>query len=258
MIEEVKQWQNRELESLYPFIWLDAIHYKVRENGSILTKAVYCVIGVNRDGIKDLPGLYIGENEGARFWLKVISDIQNRGVKDILIASIDNLKGFPEAIASVFPNTEIQLCIVHQVRNSLKNIPHKERREVMVTLKEVYKAANLQQAEMALNQLDLQFSAKYPAMVKSWLNNWERLSNYYKYPKEIRKIIYTTNIIESFHSQLRKVTKTKRVFSSDISLLKLLYLVFSNLRDGWIGPMNGWIETYSQLMIIFEDRMSKP
>ena len=256
VIEEVKQWQTRELESVYPFIWLDAIHYKVRENGSIVTKAVYCIIGINREGIKDLLGLYIGENEGARFWLKVISDIQSRGVKDIFIACIDNLKGFAEAIESVFPDTEVQLCVVHQIRNSIKYIPYKERSSVISSLKEVYKAPNLKQAEMALNQLDLEWGNKYPAMVKSWLNNWERLSNYFKYPDDIRRIIYTTNVIESFHSQLRKVTKTKRVFSSDMSLLKLLYLVFSNLKIGWTGPMNGWSTTSSQLFIIFEERMN--
>lgn len=237
---------------------LPAIHYKVRENGSIITKAVYCIIGVNRDGVKDLLGLYIGENEGARFWLKVISDIQSRGVKDILIACIDNLKGFAEAIGSVFPKTEVQLCIVHQIRNSIKNIPARERSEVIESLKEVYKATNLKQAEMGLNQLDLQWGNKYPSMVKSWLNNWERLSNYFKYPSDIRRIMYTTNIIESFHSQLRKVTKTKRVFSSDMSLLKLLYLVFSNLKEGWTGPINGWKLTSSQLLIIFEERMTNP
>ena len=258
VIEEVKQWQSRELESVYPFIWLDAIHYKVRENGSIVTKAVYCIIGINREGIKDLLGLYIGENEGARFWLKVISDIQSRGVKDIFIACIDNLKGFAEAIQSVFPETEVQLCVVHQIRNSTKYIPYKEKGAVIASLKEVYKAANLQKAEMALNQLEIQWGSKYPAMVKSWLNNWERLSNYFKYPEDIRRIIYTTNIIESFHSQLRKVTKTKRVFSSDMSLLKLLYLIFNNLKVGWTGKPFGWNQTSSQLFIIFENRMNNP
>ena len=258
IIGEVKQWQNRPLESVYPFVWMDAIHFKVRENGSIITKAVYCVIGVNRDGIKDLLGLYIGENEGARFWLKVISDIQNRGVNDIFIASIDNLKGFPEAISSVFPNTEIQLCVVHQIRNSLKHISYKVRPKLIIDLKAIYNANNLDEAQMSLNQLDLKWGDKYPAMVKSWLDSWDRLSNYFKYPKDIRRVIYTTNVIESFNSQIRKFTKSKRVFSSDMSLLKLIYLAFSNIKDGWTGPMLNWSSTYQQLFIIFEQRMNKP
>jgi transposase-like protein len=258
IIEEVKQWQNRPLESVYPFVWLDAIHYKVRENGGIRSKAVYCLLGVNRDGIKDLLGLYIGENEGARFWLNILTEIQNRGVKDILIACIDNLTGFAQAIESIFPNTEVQLCIVHQIRNSTRYVASKDRKKVVDSLKHVYKAPNKDQAEIALNELDKMWADKYPSMVKSWLNNWDRLSNYFQYPNEIRRIIYTTNIIESFHSQLRKVTKTKRVFSSDMSLLKLLYLVQSNLKRDWVGTINGWNLTMSQLLIIFEDRMKQP
>lgn len=258
VIEEAKEWQNRELESVYPFVWLDAIHFKVRENGSIITKAVYCIIGINREGIKDLLGLYIGENEGARFWLKVISDIQNRGVKDIFIACIDNLKGFEQAIKSVFPNTEVQLCVVHQIRNSIKYIPYKERPKVMSSLKEVYKAPTKEKAEMALNRFDLTWGNKYPALVKSWLNNWDNLSNYFKYPNDIRRIIYTTNIIESFHSQIRKFTKSKRVFSNDTSLLKLIYLILSNLDFGGNSPVGAWRQTVSQLFIIFEHRMKQP
>jgi len=255
IIEEVKTWQNRPLESVYPFMWLDAIHYKVKEDGAIKTKAVYCLLGVNREGIKDLLGLYISENEGARFWLNVLADIQNRGVKDIIIACIDNLKGFAEAIETIFPNTEVQLCIVHQIRNSTRFVPYKDISKVMKTLKEVYQASSKEQAEKGLALLEDQWGTKYPAMVKSWFNNWERLSNYFKYPKEIRRIIYTTNIIESFHSQLRKVTKSKRVFSSDMSLFKLLYLVQGNLKKEWTGPMQGWKLTYAQMMILFEERM---
>lgn len=258
VIEEVKQWQNRPLESVYPFVWLDAIHYKVKQDGSIKTKAVYCIIGINREGIKDLLGLYISENEGARFWLNVLTDIQNRGVKDILIACIDNLTGFADAIQSIFPHTEVQLCVVHQIRNSTRYVASKEVKAVMSSLKQVYQAPTKEQAEKGLALLDEQWSEKYPSMVKSWLNNWERLSNYFKYPKEIRKIIYTTNIIESFHSQLRKVTKSKRVFSSDVSLFKLLYLIHINLQKGWKGPIGNWKLTYAQMMILFEDRMKLP
>lgn len=255
VIDEVKTWQNRPLESVYPFVWLDAIHYKVKEDGAIKTKAVYCLIGVNREGVKDLLGLYISENEGSRFWLNVLADIQNRGVKDIIIASIDNLKGFAEAIETIFPKTEVQLCIVHQIRNSTRFVASKDIRAVIKTLKEVYEAPTKEQAEKGLALLDEQWGTKYPSIIKSWLNNWERLSNYFKYPKEIRKIIYTTNIIESFHSQLRKVTKSKRVFSSDISLFKLLYLVHQNIKIGWTGPISGWKQTYAQMAILFEERM---
>lgn len=258
VIEEVNAWRSRPLETVYPFVWLDAIHYKVKEEGAIKTKAVHCLLGVNREGIKDLLGLYISENEGARFWLDVMSDIQNRGVKDILIACIDNLKGFAEAIESVFPKTEVQLCVVHQIRNSTKYVAYKDLRAVMKSLKEVYEAPNKQEAERGLARLDEQWSRQYPMMVKSWFDNWERLSNYLKYPKEIRTIIYTTNIIESFHSQLRKVTKSKRVFSSDMSLFKLLYLVQQNLKASWEGPMMRWRQTYAQMMILFEERMTQP
>lgn len=258
VIEEVNAWRNRPLESVYPFVWLDAIHYKVKEDGAIKTKAVYCLLGVNREGTKDLLGLYISENEGARFWLNVMADIQNRGVKDILIACIDNLKGFAEAIETVFPKTEVQLCVVHQIRNSTKYVAYKDLKAVMKSLKEVYEAPNKEQAEKGLALLEDQWGKQYPMMVKSWFNNWERLSNYLKYPKEIRTIVYTTNIIESFHSQLRKVTKSKRVFSSDMSLFKLLYLVQQNLKDDWEGPMSRWRQTFAQMMILFEERMTQP
>lgn len=257
VLEDVKQWQNRPLESVYPIVWLDAIHYKVKEQGSIKTKAVYCVIGLNREGIKDLLGLYIGESEGARFWLQVLSDIQNRGVQDIFISCIDNLKGFAEAIESVFPATEIQLCVIHQLRNTIRYISTKDKKEVLADLREVYQAPALEQAEKGLFELDLKWAKKYPLMIKSWLNNWNRLSSYFKYPKEIRTIIYTTNIIESFHSQLRKVTKTKRVFHSDQSLLKLLYLVFQNNKRGWLAPVKAWKQLRAQLSIIFEQRINQ-
>ncbi|WP_131539955.1 IS256 family transposase [Pedobacter nototheniae] len=257
VLDDVKAWQCRTLESVYPIVWLDAIHYKVKEQGSIKTKAVYCVIGLNRDGVKDLLGLYIGESEGARFWLQVLTDIQNRGVKDIFIACIDNLKGFAEAIESIYPQTEVQLCIIHQIRNSTKFVAWKDLREVMADLKEVYQASTVDQAEKALLEMGLKWGKKYPMTIKSWNSNWDRLSQYFKYPKEIRKMIYTTNMIESFHSQLRKITKTKRVFHSDSSLLKLLYLVFINHRNGWINPVTGWKIMQAQIAIFFEDRFNQ-
>ncbi len=258
VIDQVKAWQNRPLESVYPFVWLDAIHYKVKQEGAIKTKAVYCLIGINREGIKDLLGLYISENEGARFWMQVLTDIQNRGVKDIIIACIDNLKGFAEAIEAVFPATEVQLCVIHQIRNSTKFVAYKDIKPVMQSLKEVYEAPTKEQGETGLALLDEQWGNKYPSMIKSWNNNWERLSNYFKYPKEIRKIIYTTNCIESFHSQLRKVTKSKRVFSSDMSLFKLLYLVHQNIKHGWTGAVKGWKQMYAQMVILYEERMLQP
>lgn len=257
VIEEVKTWQNRPLESVYPFMWLDAIHYKVKEDRAIKTKTVYCLLGVNREGIKDLLGLYISENEGARFWLSVLTDIQNRGVSDIIIACIDNLKGFAEAIETIFPKTEVQLCIVHQIRNSTKYVASRDLKAVMGSLKEIYEASSKEKAEQGLALLEDTWAKQYPMMVKSWFNNWERLSNYFKYPKEIRKRIYTTNIIESFHSQLRKVTKSKRVFPTDMSLFKLLYLVHQNIKAGWIGPITGWKQSYAQMCILFEERMAQ-
>jgi putative transposase len=254
ILPEVEQWQTRSLESVYTILWLDAIHYKVREGNAIKTKAVYCLIGLNREGIKDLLGMYIGENESARFWLSVLNDIHRRGVQDILIASIDNLKGFAQAIEAVFPQTKVQLCIVHQIRNSLKYIPHKDRKSVVSSLKEIYQANDLKQAEKALFQLDLHWSSKYPSMVKSWLENWDRLALMFEFPDQIRKLIYTTNIIESFNSQLRKVTKSKRVFTNDQALMKLLFLVQQKIFEK-TGPINGWIQIMAQLIIIFEGRM---
>ena len=255
ILPEIEQWQTRPLESVYPILWLDAIHYKVRQDNAIKTKAVYCLIGLNREGVKDLLGMYIGENESARFWLSVLNDIHRRGVNDILIASIDNLKGFAQAIEAVFPYTRVQLCIVHQVRNSLKYVPYKDRKEVAQTLKDIYQSNDLIQAEKALNQLDLQWRSKYPSMVKSWLENWERLSQMFDFPDQIRKLIYTTNVIESFNSQLRKVTKSKRVFTNDQALMKLLFLVQQKIYEK-SGPINGWKQIMAQLIIIFEDRMN--
>jgi putative transposase len=257
IIEDVKAWQSRPLESVYPFLWLDAIHYKVKEDGCIKTKAIYCILGVNREGVKDLLGLYINETEGARFWLQVLTDLQNRGVKDVLIASIDNLKGFADAIESIFPKTEVQLCVIHQIRNSTKYVAYKDLKEVMKSLKKVYESSTKDLAEIELNELEKTWGKKYPMMVKSWFTNWERLSNYLKYPKEIRKIMYTTNIIESFNSQLRKITKSKRVFSSDMALFKLLYLVHSNIKGRWQGGILGWKQTFAQMSILFEERMNQ-
>ena len=253
IIPEIEQWQTRSLESVYPIVWMDAIHYKVREDNAIKSKAVYCLIGINREGIKDLLGMYIGQAESAAFWLSVLNDIHRRGVQDILIACIDNLKGFSQAIEAVFPQARVQLCIVHQIRNSLKYVPHKDRKAVVASLKEVYQANDKKQAEKALAKFDEQWSAKYPYIIKSWLENWDRLSQMFEFPDRIRKMIYTTNIIESFNSQLRKVTKSKRVFTNDQALMKLLYLVQTKLFEN-IGPIAGWKQIMAQFIIIFEHR----
>lgn len=253
IIPEIDEWQTRSLESVYPIVWMDAIHYKVREDNAIKTKAVYCLIGVNREGIKDLLGMYIGQAESARFWLSVLNDIHRRGVQDILIASIDNLKGFSQAIEAVFPKTKVQLCIVHQIRNSLKYVPYKDRKAVVSSLRDIYQANDKEQAEKALARFDEQWSKKYPYIMKSWLENWQRLSQMFEFPDKIRKMMYTTNIIESFNSQLRKVTKSKRVFTNDQALIKLLYLVQMKVFEN-LGPILSWKQIMAQFIIIFEQR----
>ncbi len=220
IIDKVKQWQSRPLESLYPFVWLDAIHYKIKDGGKYVSKAVYTILGVGMDGRKEILGLYLGENEGANFWLSVLTDLNNRGVKDILIASVDGLKGFPEAINAIFPKTEVQLCIIHQIRNSLRYIASKDQKEFMKDLKLVYQASTKELAGDELLKLEEKWSKKYPIVLASWQNKWDNLSVYFKYPPEIRKVIYTTNIIESIHRQFRKLTKTKGAFPNENSLLK--------------------------------------
>jgi transposase-like protein len=255
IIPEIHEWQNRPLNSLYPFVWMDAIHYKVREEGKVVSKAVYTVLGINLDGRKELLGIYISESEGARFWLQVLSDLTNRGVKDILIASIDNLTGFSEAIKTIFPKTEVQLCVVHQIRNSLRYIPYKDSKLFLTDLKKVYQASSKKAAEHHLNELEEKWGKKYPVVFKSWRTNWEDLTQYFKYPMEIRRIIYTTNTVEGFHRQLRKVTKTKGAFASENALLKLIYLASMRAMEKWSLPAWGWKATLQKLLILFEDRI---
>ena len=257
IIHTVKEWQARPLESTYPIVWLDAIHYKIREDGKVLSKAVYTILGVNIEGHKEVLGLYISENEGANFWLQVLTDLSNRGIADILIACIDGLKGFPEAIETIFPQTEVQLCVVHQIRNSLKYIGSKNQKEFMVDLKRVYKAANKDLAESELDKLEAKWNDKYPIVIKSWRNNWERLSQFFKYPEDIRRIIYTTNTIEAVHRQFRKLTKTKGAFPNQDSLFKLLYMGIQNASKKWTMPIQNWSLTISQLAIFFEGRLDK-
>lgn len=255
IIPHVKEWQSRPLEDIYCIVWMDAIHYKVREDGKIKSRAVYNILGINKEGIKDLLGMYVSENEGANFWLSVLTDLKHRGVQDILIASIDNLKGFEEAILTVFPKTEVQSCIVHQIRNSIKYVASKDQREFIVDLKKVYKADNLTQAELNMDALEEKWGKKYEIVIKSWRTNWHKLTTFFKYADEIRRLIYTTNPIEGMHRQMRKVTKTKGAFTSDMGLLKLLYLAYKNISKKWTAPLHNWALTISQLSIAFEDRI---
>src|SRR5574343_310994 len=250
----IQEWRSRPLERVYPFVWLDAIHYKVRHEGRVVNRAVYCIIGLNQDGYKELLGMYIGENEGAKFWLQVLTDLQNRGIEDIFIASIDNLQGFAEAIESIFPQTEVQLCVVHQIRNSQKYLSYKDVKPFMKDLQGVYRATTKEQAERSLDQLAANWGQRYPKVIESWRKNWPRLSNYFQYNKEIRRIMYTTNIIEGFHRQLRSVTKTKGAFQSEDALMKLLFLVQENITAKWNKPVHNWNQTLAQLSIIFGER----
>jgi len=255
IIDQVKQWQCRALDSHYPFVWLDAIHYKIKHKGTYQTRAVYTVLGLTIEGKKDVLGLYIADSEGANFWLSVLTDLQNRGVEDILIASVDGLTGFPQAIQSIFPKTEVQLCIVHQIRNSLRYVASKNQKAFMVDLKRVYRAANQEAAEQALDELEEKWGEKYPIVIKSWRSKWSNLSAYFKYPEPIRKVMYTTNSIEAVHRQFRKLTKTKGGFPNDDSLLKLLYLGIQNASKKWTMPVQTWSMTLSQLAIFFEGRL---
>ena len=257
IIQTAIEWQARPLETIYPIVWLDAIHYKIREDGKVIGKAVYTILGVNLEGRKEVLGLYISENEGANFWLQVLTDISNRGVNDILIACVDGLKGFPKAIEAIFPDTEVQLCVVHQIRNSLRYIGSKNQKEFMADLKRVYKASNKDLAEVELDTLENKWNDKYPIVIKSWRNNWEQLSQYFKYPEDIRRIIYTTNTIEAVHRQFRKLTKTKGAFPNQNSLLKLLYMGIQNASKKWTMPIQNWSLTVSQLSIFFENRLDK-
>jgi transposase-like protein len=255
IIDTVKAWQQRPLDSHYPFVWLDAIHYKVRTQGRYESRAVYTVLGLNLEGKKEVLGLYLSESEGANFWLGVLSDLQNRGVQDILIASVDGLTGFPEAIQTIFSKTEVQLCIVHQIRNSLRYVGSKHHRAFLADLKLVYKALNKEAAESALDELESTWGDKYPIVIKSWRKKWDNLSVYFRYPEEIRRVIYTTNSVEAVHRQFRKLTKTKGGFPNDNSLLKLLYLGIQNASKKWTMPIHNWNLTLSQLAIFFEGRL---
>lgn len=257
IVEDVQAWQNRPLDRMYVIVWLDAIHFKVREAGRVVTKAVYTIMGVNQCGHKELLGMYVGEHEGARFWLEVLDHLRSRGVEDILIACIDNLKGFAEAIQTIFPKSAVQSCIVHQVRNTINFVPWKDTKEMVRDMKTIYHSPSLEQAQTHLDAFSRKWESRYPKIVQSWQTNWPKLSTFLEYPEAIRRLVYTTNPIESLHSQLRKITKTKRSFTSDMALLKLLYLVQNDVTEKWSQrPIFRWKEIKSQLMIIFPERIN--
>lgn len=255
IIPELRSWQSRPLEPMYCILWLDAMRYKVKVDGKVRHRALYNIMGVDRHGHKDILGMYISESEGANFWLGVLTDLNNRGLKDVLIACTDNLKGFSEAILAVFPKAQVQKCIVHQIRNSLKYVASKDQKEFMKDLKPIYRAATKQLAEDALLALGEKWGKKYPVVIDSWHNNWEELSQYFQYTEPIRKIIYTTNAVEGFHRQIRKVTKTKGAFANDMALMKLVYLAMRNIRKKWTSPLQNWSLTVQQLYIKFGDRI---
>ena len=252
----VKEWQERPLEDVYAVVFLDAIHYHVRSEGRIVKRAVYIVLGIDMDGRKDVLGMYVGENESAKFWLSVINGLKNRGVNDILIACVDGLNGFPQAIEAVYPDTEIQHCIIHQIRNTTRYVSYKDLKKLMADLKLVYAAPTEETALSELNEFCEKWDSKYPKIGKSWRDHWATLSTYFKYPEPVRRLIYTTNAIEGFNRQLRKVTKSKTVFPSDDSLIKMLYLAMMDITKKWTGHRQDWGQIRSQLEIYFEERLS--
>ncbi|CAA7600741.1 Transposase, mutator type [Acididesulfobacillus acetoxydans] len=252
----VTEWQCRPLERIYPIVFLDAIHFKVRKDNRIVTKAAYSVLGLDVQGRKDILGIWIGESETASFWLSVCNDLKNRGVEDILIASKDGLTGFSEAINSVFPRTSIQLCVIHQIRNSMKYISFKDRKPVMADLKQVYQAATLDEAEFAFEMFKEKWGKKFPLVIRSWENNWLELTTYFAFPREIRRLIYTTNTVEAYHRQLRKITKTKTAFPTDDALRKIVYLATMEITKKWTMPVQNWAECISQFAIQYGDRLS--
>jgi putative transposase len=256
VIDDVKAWQARPLDALYPIVYLDCIVVKVRENRRIINKAVYLALGINLDGHKELLGMWMSENEGAKFWLSVLTDLKNRGLQDILIACVDGLTGFPDAIEAVYPQTQVQLCIVHQIRNSLRYVGWKERKAVAADLKKIYGASTVAEAELALAEFGEKWDAKFPSISASWLRNWERLIPFFAYPEDIRRVIYTTNAIESMNMTLRKVIKNKRVFPSDESVYKLLYLAINNVAKKWTMPIRNWSGAMNWFMIEFGDRIT--
>jgi len=254
ILPNIKEWQSRRLDRVYPIVWMDAIHFKVRENGQVIPRAVYIVLGMNNQGLKELLGMYVSEQEGARFWLNVLTDIQSRGVEDILICSIDNLKGFTDAIEAIFPKTDVQICMIHQIRNSHKYLYHKDKKGFCEAMKKIYQAANLTEAELSMDRFEEEWGKKYPVVIKSWRTNWHHLTRFFDYSRSIRKIMYTTNIVEGFNRQIRRITKTKGAFTSETALLKLLYLIQEDITQKWRVVQPGWKLVKQELVIKFGDR----
>jgi len=255
VIQEVTEWQSRPLAEVYPILYLDATIVKVRTEGRVINKSAYLAVGITLDGTKDVLGIWLEQTEGAKFWLKVMTELKNRGVRDIFIACVDGLKGFPDAIEATFPHAEVQLCIVHMVRNSLRFIPWKERKQVAADLKTIYHAATEEQAQKNLSAFAAKWDAKYPTIAKSWKANWSHLIPFFAYPQEIRKIIYTTNAIESLNNTLKKTIKNRASFPTDEAALKLLYLSLKNIMKKWTMPVRDWATALNQFAVLYEDRL---
>lgn len=255
IIEHIHQWQSRPLESIYAIVFFDAIYYKVREDGKVVNKAAYTCLSVDLHGFKEMLGIWIGQAESSRFWLTIFNELKNRGVNDILITCVDGLKGFAEAIETAFPQTEVQQCILHQIRSSLKYVASKNQKEFMAELRQVYTATTEDDALVHLNALEEKWRQKYPLVIRSWRENWRKLSTYFKYPDEVRRIIYTTNAVEALHRQFRKVTKAKSLFPNDEALNKMLYLAYRDIAKTWNRPIGDWALVISQLSIFFKERL---
>jgi transposase-like protein len=254
ILPDILEWQQRPLESVYPVMWLDAMHFKVREHGKVVTKAVYNILGVNRDGEKQVLGIYFGDNESSSFWRSVLHELKQRGVQDIFVACIDNLSGFGDAIEDIFPQTDVQLCLVHQMRNSIKYASHLDVKPLVKDLKKIYTALNEQAAAQYLVQAEEKWGKKYKVIFRSWNNNWVRLTNFYKYPPALRRVIYTNNPIDSYHRMVRKTTKTKGAFTSENAIVKQLYLATINAQTRWNGTMFAWTSVRRDLVDYFENR----
>mgnify|MGYP003385651072 FL=1 len=256
VIEQVVEWQSRPLDAVYPIVYLDCIVVKIRQDKQVINKAVYLALGVNMEGHKELLGLWLSENEGAKFWLNVLTELQNRGVKDILIACVDGLKGFPDAINTVYPETQIQLCIVHMVRNAVKYVPWKDYKAVTADLKQIYQSVTEEEALLALNQFAGRWDERYPQISKSWRAHWHNLNTLFNYPADIRKVIYTTNAIESLNSVIRKAIKKRKLFPTDDAAKKVIYLAIQNASKKWTMPIRNWKPALNRFMIEFEDRLA--
>lgn len=255
ILPTAKEWQNRPLDKVYPIVFLDGMIFNVAENGSIQKKTAYVVYGINTDGLKEILGIWLGEAETSKFWMMVLSEIRDRGVEDILIASVDGLKGFSDAIKGIFPDTEVQRCVIHHIRNCTKYVVHKDKKKFCADMKSIYKAINEEQALIEFEEFSNKWGKKYPFAIKSWESNWDELMTFMKYPEEIRRLIYTTNPIEAFNRAVRKVTKTKTSFRTDDSLFKLLYLVSQNTSEKWTQPIQNWSLMFQQLSVYFEGRL---